>query len=599
MRIPRAAWLLPAALGLGWACASDMTLRAYLDAHFWLPYAKWPASFEKKNVSRMEQPYAGMAASGKSSLEKLSEAYAVISDPATGSSVPADIHQMLAAAQADPALTAAEREEVALIGAKIEMRAAGFDAEDLNKAADSMKAFLRTAQQPRFRSEARGWLAHIYYRLGKQTEAGKIYLDELNRGGSNLSREVLLNSLKFTYGYDGGAGLLARLDEYFDTPEHAIFAIQLLTNPHWDRDEDFLKVHSASETQRTYARITALLEKHRGLLAAGDGGGPLASLGMRVALRMGDPPGALKIAASVPAAAAIRQDPDFIWMLAAAHFLSHQYAAAEQPLLRLFRSSSASKMEKASAAYGLCGVYQKTGNTVEQIRFALWLRSAPGQFDSSVPPVYFAVSGFDLGLLLDAQASDEDIRQFLAKYPNAPNVRLAKYALAVRLARENRYTESAEIYEAIGQPRRGPRMRQLAKLYAAANLPDSGEAKYQLAAFLAAHSDGIYFNDSLWHGFQQGALIADEDGRLTGKERESYMAKERRLQDEQEELWRAWHILQGVVDDEGRTELGRKAAQLAVRCVRRISRRFGREDEIRDADIRLSGWLSAGEFSTK
>lgn len=57
----------------------------------------------------------------------------------------------------------------------------------------------------------------------------------MNRSGSNLSRETVLNSLRMTYGYDGGPELLAHLEEYFDTPEHAAFAIQLATNPHWDR----------------------------------------------------------------------------------------------------------------------------------------------------------------------------------------------------------------------------------------------------------------------------------------------------------------------------------------------------------------------------
>jgi hypothetical protein len=593
MKIPRAVWLLLVALGFGFACGSDYTLRAYLDAHFWLPYAKFPASFEKKNVRHMTVPYAGMAASDKTSLEKLSEAYFAISNPDTATPVSDALRKALATAQADRSLTPAEREEVALIGAKIEMRDADLDPDALNKAAATMKAFLLSAKMPEFRSEARGWLAHIYYLQGKQTEAGKIYLDELNRNGSNLSRETLLSSLKVTYGYDGGAGLLAHLDEYFDTPEHAIFAIQLVTNPHWDRDEDFLKVHSASQTQRTYTRITALLEKHRSLLRSGDSGGTLASLGMRVALRMGDPPAALKIAAELPDTAAIRQDPDFSWMLASAHFLSHEFAEAERPLLALFRSPDASKIQRASAAYALCGVYQKTGNVVEQIRFALWHRSAPSDDYSLPPDVYFTPSGFDLGLLLDEQASDDDIRSFLAKYPDATNVRLAKYALAVRLARENRYTESAELYESINQTRRGPRMRQLAKLYEAANLPNANEAKYELADFIADHSNGIYFNDALWHGFQREALIAESDGRLTSKERESYITKERHLQDEQEELWRAWHILQDVVDSEGHTDLGRKSAELAIRCLRRINGRFGREKEIRTADLQLTAWLAA------
>ena len=226
-------------------------------------------------------------------------------------------------------------------------------------------------------SEARGWLARIHFLLGEQTAAGKIYLDELNRNGSNLSRETLLNSLRMTYGYDGGPELLAHLEEYFDTPEHAAFAIQLVTNPRWGRDERRYErqPERTDSAAQSYARVAALMEKHSDLLKSQTGANALALLVMRTALRMGDPAAALKMAASVPAEAAVRAEPDFNWMLASAHFLSREYAAAEAPLLSLFQSSRSSDNQKAAAAYALCGVYQKTGNTIEQIRFALWLHT--------------------------------------------------------------------------------------------------------------------------------------------------------------------------------------------------------------------------------
>ena len=46
-----------------------------------------------------------------------------------------------------------------------------------------------------------------------------------------------------------------------------------------------------------------------------------------------------------------------------------------------------------------------------------------------------------------------------------------------------------------------------------------------------------------------------------------------------------------MVTEAGPTLLGRRAAELAIRCVRRISERFDRPTEIRDADIELSLWL--------
>lgn len=49
----------------------------------------------------------------------------------------------------------------------------------------------------------------------------------------------------------------------------------------------------------------------------------------------------------------------------------------------------------------------------------------------------------------------------------------------------------------------------------------------------------------------------------------------------------------GLVDEAGRTSLGRRAAELAIRCLREIRTfRFGRAEEIRQADIELSAWLA-------
>src|SRR5262249_37375392 len=155
------------------------------------------------------------------------------------------------------------------------------------------------------------------------------------------------------------------------------------------------------------------------------------------------------IAAMVPQNAEIRVEPDFQWMLASAHFLSRDYAGAEQPLLDLFHSSRSSETQQSAAAYGLCGVYQKIGKRVEQIRYALWLRATDPQKEYYNYPagirdgaVYWATSGWDLNLLLESEASIDDLRSFLAAYHRVPGVRLVKYSLAVRLTRESQYDEA-------------------------------------------------------------------------------------------------------------------------------------------------------------
>ena len=170
-----------------------------------------------------------------------------------------------------------------------------------------------------------------------------------------------------------------------------------------------------------------------------------------------------------------------------------------------------------------------------------------------------------------------------------------EFRLNVGGARENRYDEAAQIYQSIHAVRRAPRMRQLAALYREANrtdlaAPQLQEARYRLAEFIGTNPNRIYYNDQ-WSGLQGYALRASSDGRLTREERETLMAGERKLKDDQEERWRGYLILREVVKDSGKTELGRRAAQLAIRCLRGISGRFGRRDEIRTADIELSNWL--------
>jgi hypothetical protein len=360
----------------------------------------------------------------------------------------------------------------------------------------------------------------------------------LNRSGSNLSRETLLNSLHMNYGYDGGQELLDHLAEYFDTPEHAAFAIQLATNPHWHEDVN---------AGKTYSRIKALLETHKSLLESNTGSNALALLTMRTALRMGDPPAARKISEAVPPDAPIRSDPDFNWMSASAFFLTREFAAAEQPLLALFHSPRASIDQKSAAAYGLCGVYWKTGNVTEQLRFALWLHAEDRTTQRYADvanladlSVYWASSGWDLGMLLEAEAPLDTLAQFIREHPDLPDIRLVKYSLAVRLTRENRYQEAADIYESIHALRRAARIRQLAALYQETvrtdlTDPQRQQTKYNFAEFISANPDRIYFNDALWRGFQRDAFQASIDVRLTKAEREALLASERKVRDEQEE----------------------------------------------------------------
>ena len=376
------------------------------------------------------------------------------------------------------------------------------------------------------------------------------------------------------------------------TPEHAAFAIQLVTNPHWTRED--WETKRQDRLVESHMRLLRLLEEHRELLDRNAGANSFALLAMRTALRMGDPEAARRLGESVAPDAAVRTEPDFLWMLASTRFLARDYAAAEEPLLALFRSPRADKDRRAAAAYGLCGVYWKTENRMEQLRYALWLHTevrARG-FGLSYPSeitdftVYWTFSGWDLGLLLETEAPVEVLQAFIDQNPNVPDIRLVKYSLAVRLTREERYEEAAKVYEAIHAVRRAPRLRQLAALYEHANRPglkdnDRLEARYKLAEFIEAHENGIYFNDALWNGYQSYVFKGAKDSRLTRAERETLIAQERKLKDDQEEYWRAYLILRRVAQEAGKTELGRKASALGVHCLMKINERFGREKEIR------------------
>jgi len=298
-----------------------------------------------------------------------------------------------------------------------------------------------------------------------------------------------------------------------------------------------------------------------------------------------------------PVGAPVRSEPDFNWMLGSAYFLSHDFRAAEAPLLRIMDSPEASYPQRAAAAYGLIGVYRKQNNPIEEIHLGLGFKaSTQGTADGARAFDVEWTGGFDLSLLLDAEAPIAALQGFLAKYGKQEGADQVKYALAVRLARLDRYSESASLFESIGATERAMRMREMARLYRLAYLPglspeQSQMARYNLAQFISVNNVSIYFNDTLWSGMQNYLLFGAKELGFTKAERTAQAALERRLRDEQEEYWRAYRILRTVVQDAGKTEMGRRAARLAIRCVRRISPRFGRRNEIVKADLELSRWL--------
>ncbi|MBM3786824.1 MAG: hypothetical protein FJW30_20900 [Acidobacteria bacterium] len=548
--------------GIVWACGFDATLREYLRISFWRPFVKTPESFRPAGLKRLVEPFAGMGPTvGAGALGRLRRHYRLREYDA--------IPPLVAGVRADARLTPMEREEVELL----ELKCAMWREDPAAKA--RMKEFARKSKFPVYASEARGWLARMHYRDGEQSAAGKIYLAELKRPDTNLSESVLTDSLRIVYGFNGRDTLIAQLEDYFDTSEHAEFAVQMVTNVSRRQPAD------APPPSIPYERIQQLMEKSRPVLRSP----AVVNLGMRLALQAGNPQGALRIASRAPPA---MDDPDFLWMLGASRFLVKDYAGAAAPLTKLANSRKANGYQRAGARYGLCGVYMKLGDRVRQLHWALSISDplpwSPAEDETGV---YFSWSGFDFGLLLDAEASIEDLEKLLAEYPGSEKIALVRYSLAVRLARRERYEEAGAMFASIGAKLRANRIGQLAALARDA----SPEGRFAMAKYLDENQERLFFNDRLWNGLQTYALMGESDARLTRQERVTLLAAERQLRDEQEERWRAYQIYHQLVREQGNTPLGRRAAERAISCLRRISARFGRAAEVRAADIELTRWL--------
>lgn len=610
-------------------CALESTFRIYLDLRFWQPLSKYEASLGKEvrvESRKPEAPFAGMSGDAAvAALREAGEAYRARDWARCRSAVST-------ALAGD--LTPVQREEARLVGAKVDLRQGETgDLEALKRAGEQFRDFAGTFETPALRSEARGWGARVAYLRGDYPAAAKTYLDELDDPTSIFSREGLVSSLRMLFPYNGSSARLSdHLEDYFDTPAHALFVVNLVTNPVYnDLDERAAMAEVARKT-------LAILEMRSDLFSAGHDAEALVLALMRASLYMGDTRLALAYAERMPQGSPASSRPEYLWMTAACRFLQRDYAAAEAPLVRMLGAEGALRRDRLVASLGLIGVYQKLGRGADQLHAAVLYNQAnrEGRFDSlpegetdyfSGPYfdfLYLPASGWlvDLSYLLDVQLEDKDLVLYLKRYDRearkvrvdvaTPRERTAReavlYARAVRLARQERYRDAAALFESIGARIRSERMTRLATLHAAAkdaSLPREKhlEALFAYADFLQGHSTGVFFNDMLWYGFQRYMFLnpserlmssedryppeTDEQG-LTGEERALFMARERRLRDDQEEYWRAYKLFVTVADEAGTSELGKTATEKAVQCLDRIrTDRFGREEEIESAQKNL------------
>ncbi len=620
------------------ACGFETTFRAYLEKGFWRPFYRYVAELKQglPRERKINDPYAGMAAGGGSDgLRNVRRAYQNL---AFGVSTfppyiftDAQLAPLRAALRDVRPANVAETQELDLLRCKTELRAAKLgDDEGLQRAQSCFESYLKQPKPPSWASEARGWLARTYFLRGLRAKAAKIYLDELKIPTSNVSRETLLNSLGVLYPKENRPELLKKdLSEYLDTAAHAMFVADLITNPNsWEMENP----DSAKSVNELTAEMIVSLEGQKSLFRGDSDSVALTLALMRAATRQGAPASTLRYAERIPESSAVRDTPEYSWLVGASRFQEADYRGAEPLFIKIVQSKTSDQRQKQFAFNALFGVYAKLNRPVDQLwaAFQSALLATAQDWEHYYEMSSAGLDGWlnlDIAYLLDVQLTDSELQEYLVRFPDSgkrlatiyPRERmpgeLVRYAQAVRHARKEEYAEAAQIYQGLLATMRAERMRRAAKLAEAARDTSLAterqlQAQYEYAAFLANNSDGVFFNDSLWHGIQTWTFQLEpsqvdaygspvtatlsRQGAMGPEEANHFKQLERTVRDEQEEYWRAYQILNDVVERAGRTPLGRKAAEKAIFCLRKIAvYRFGRAQEIRAADVRLSNWLQA------
>ncbi len=627
------------------SCGPIPVIRAYFTRSFWQPLTLTVFDqLRTKKPARIKEPFAGMAVTASAKpLEKARAAYRALSSASEEPQPPGgfDGARNILKAARQSQLSQDERDELDLIEAKLDLREAESlegDAPLLAAAREKLQAFLEHPHSPAKASEARGWLARVFYLSGDRVSAAKIYLDELDQKESLHTQESLLLSLSILFPHDGSDARLAEnLEKFLDTPEHALFAVTLATNPR----VDFPGEPAREPITRA---VFAALEKRPGLFEKKGASEKLALALMRAAFFSGDMKRVAAFAQRVSRNSKLRQDPEFLWTLGAAAFLDGHYTQARKHFERLSRSRQAGTRYKILALQGLAGACARLGLPAQQLDAALrhLALEDPGEpVGDTRGRVDFLLFEWRYSLdaihLLDVTLTASDLNSYLQKDFPSKRLRfnygmprggdwiirhrsgeeLVKYALAVRLAREERYDESAAIYEELKANPREQRMTELASLFKAASAEGASfEARFLYASFIASHSTQIFFNDTLWQASQRYAFFPPgceeslgpakvtnafgeeidctetAEDLMTKDEQIATMKKERALRDSQEEYWRAAGLFKALAKDGKTREERTRAARKAIWCLDQINQdRFGRSREIASIQKELIGVL--------
>jgi hypothetical protein len=258
------------------ACGPYLSLRPYLTRHFWLPMFYTATLLLPAGNPGGGIPYAGFYDNtAPAELDRLREAYWPLAQPNKPNQPAPSFEEAdgaLARALAPGILNGKDLEEARLIDCKVALRKAEWSRDLLPEARKKFEAYLAPPTNQAFSSEARGWLARVFYLQKESVRAALIYLDAVDAAESPLTRDTLVVSLRWVCS-EGANQLWERAGEFFDTPRHALFLVNLLTNERAYGITDPASRRFAAERGR---KVLALIQAHPELFRSGPDSDALA-----------------------------------------------------------------------------------------------------------------------------------------------------------------------------------------------------------------------------------------------------------------------------------------------------------------------------------
>lgn len=206
---------------------------------------------------------------------------------------------------------------------------------------------------------------------------------------------------------------------------------------------------------------------------------------------------------------------------------------------------------------------------------------------------YFALDyKIDYAYVIDCLASEQDLREFVKRYPSDPHCRLVRYSLGYRQLRGGRYDDAIRTFESLGPwletaermhatltSRGKPRSTTLktalylrdaaAKAGKARTDAERATAEYDAAAFIFHQRHLVFYNGALWQGRRTWALEL-HDPHNVPRPSQPLDAGERskldRYQDEHTALAQALHRFEQIANRYPKSAEAPKALYSAALC---------------------------------